>query len=37
MAELFKLPASSYEEVVKIIMAYSGTKEGTVQTLVFQF
>jgi len=33
MAELFKLPSSSYEEVVKIIMAYSGTKEGTVQTL----
>lgn len=33
MAELFKLPASSYEEVVKIIKAYSGSKEGTVQTL----
>lgn len=33
MAEMFKLPGSSYDEIVKIIKAYSGTKEGTVQTL----
>lgn len=33
MAELFKLPSSSYDELVKIIKAYSGAKEGTVQTL----
>lgn len=29
MAETFKLPASSYEEIVKIIKAYSSEKEGT--------
>lgn len=28
MAETFKLPASSYEEIVKIIKAYSAEKEG---------
>ena len=33
MAEMFKLPASSYEEVIKIIKAYSGSREGTLQTL----
>jgi len=33
MAEPFKLPGSSYDEIVKIIKAYSVAKEGTVQTL----
>ncbi len=33
MADNFKLPGSSYEEVVKIIKAYSVGKEGQPQTL----
>ncbi|MEG1875459.1 MAG: hypothetical protein RR185_07795 [Angelakisella sp.] len=33
MAELFKLPASSYEEIVKIIKAYANEKEGVLLSL----
>lgn len=33
MAETFKLPVSSYEELIKIIQAYSAEKEGTVLSL----
>lgn len=33
MAEIFKLPASSYEELVKLFQAYSNVKEGTAVTL----
>lgn len=33
MAETFKLPVSSYEELIKIIQAYASEKEGTVLSL----
>lgn len=33
MAELFKLPGSSYEEITKIIRAYSNVKNGQVLSL----
>ncbi|MBR4014690.1 MAG: hypothetical protein IKI88_00615 [Anaerotignum sp.] len=33
MAETFKLPASSYEEVLKLIQAYAGVKEGVALSL----
>lgn len=33
MAELFKLPASSYEELIKVIQAYAAEKEGTLLSL----
>lgn len=29
MAETFKLPCSSYEELIKLFQAYANTKEGT--------
>ena len=28
MAETFKLPCSSYEELIKLFQAYANTKEG---------
>lgn len=33
MTDIFKLPASSYEELVKIIKAYASEKEGTLLSL----
>ena len=33
MAETFKLPVSSYEELIKVIQAYSSEKEGTILSL----
>ena len=33
MADIFKLPSSSFEEIVKLIKAYSGEKEGVVLSL----
>ena len=33
MADIFKLPASSYEELIKIIKAYASEKEGTLLSL----
>ena len=33
MSEMFKLPASSYEELIKIIQAYANPKEGTALSL----
>jgi hypothetical protein len=33
MAEIFKLPTSSFEEIVKLIKAYSGEKEGVALSL----
>lgn len=33
MAEIFKLPNSSYEEIVKLIQAYASEKEGTLLSL----
>lgn len=33
MSETFKLPASSYEELIKLFQAYSNIKEGTAVTL----
>ena len=33
MAETFKLPVSSYEELIKVIQAYSSEKEGTLLSL----
>lgn len=33
MAETFKLPASSYEELIKVIQAYSSEREGTLLSL----
>lgn len=33
MAETFKLPSSSYEELVKLFQAYSNTKEGVAVSL----
>ena len=33
MADNFKLPGSSYEEIIKIIKAYSSGKEGQAQPL----
>ena len=33
MSETFKLPASSQEELIKIIQAYASEKEGTVLSL----
>lgn len=33
MAETFKLPSSSFEEVIKLIKAYSGEKEGVTLSL----
>ena len=33
MAEIFKLPSSSFEEIVKLIKAYSGEKEGVALSL----
>lgn len=33
MAETFKLPTSSYEELIKLFQAYSNTKDGTAVTL----
>ena len=33
MADNFKLPSSSYEEIVKLIKAYSGEKEGVALSL----
>ena len=33
MAETFKLPASSYEEILKIIQAYANSKEGEALSL----
>lgn len=33
MAETFKLPVSSYEELIKVIQAYSSVKEGTLLSL----
>lgn len=33
MAETFKLPSSSFEEVIKLIKAYSGEKEGVALSL----
>lgn len=33
MAETFKLPCSSYEELIKLFQAYANTKEGTALSL----
>lgn len=33
MAETFKLPSSSYEELIKLFQAYANTKEGTALSL----
>ena len=33
MAEIFKLPSSSYEELLKLIQAYANAKEGAALTL----
>ena len=33
MAETFKLPCSSYEEIIKLFQAYANTKEGTALSL----
>ena len=33
MAETFKLPCSSYEELIKLVQAYANTKEGTALSL----
>ena len=33
MSDMFKLPASSYDEIVKIIQAYANEKEGTMLSL----
>lgn len=33
MADIFKLPASSYEEILKLIQAYAGAKEGVALSL----
>lgn len=33
MAETFKLPASSLEEIIKIIQAYANEKEGILLSL----
>lgn len=33
MADIFKLPSSSFEEIVKLIKAYSGEKEGVALSL----
>lgn len=33
MAEIFKLPSSSYEELLKLIQAYANAKEGVALTL----
>ena len=33
MAETFKLPCSSYEELVKLFQAYANAKEGTALSL----